>query len=225
MSNDKDYKILTCYHCGNKGMLKIENLYNKTYGGPIFDEIGEVVDYDPLEKYRWFTLSCPVCSKITLYEECDDELYRETFNKNLYPSIDITLKGVPESVKTAFESALKVKNIDSAICLLSLRRVLEAICKEKNASGKNLYEMVEDMISKQVLPEMFEDACWIIRELGNSAAHGDVTTFYKSQVEQTIKFVETIINYLYVLPEKMKNMRDAIQLVKDSNKVKSDNSK
>ena len=107
MPIDENYKILTCYHCGNKGLLKIENTYNKTYGGPIFNDIDEVIDYDPLEKYRWFTMSCPVCGKITLYEECDDELYNETYNKYLYPSIDLTLKGVPESVKTAFESALK----------------------------------------------------------------------------------------------------------------------
>ena len=225
MSTEEKYKLLTCYHCGNTGLLKIENIHTRTFGGPILSETGEVVDYDPCEKYSWITLSCPVCSKVTLYEESFDELYNETFNKNLYPEIDIMLKGVPASVKSAFESALKVKNIDSAICLVSIRRVLEAICKEKNASGNNLYEMVKDMIAKQVLPEMFDDACWIIRELGNSAAHGEVKTFYKSQVEQTIKFVETIINYLYVLPEKMKNMKDAIQLVKDSDKTNNKNPK
>lgn len=211
MSNE-EYKLLTCYHCGNRGLLKIENMHTKTFGGPIFSETGEVIDYDPCEKYNWFTLSCPVCDKVTLFEECFDELYSETFNKNLYPEVDITFNGVPESVKSAFESALKVKNIDSAICLFSLRRVLEAICKEKNASGNNLYEMVQDIITKQVLPEMFDDACWIIRELGNSAAHCDDKTFYKSQVEQTINFVETIIDYLYVLPAKMKNMRTIIEI-------------
>lgn len=212
MSIEKNYKILTCYHCGNKGLLKIENIHNKTYGGPVYNEVCVVIDYDSLEKYRWFTLSCPVCGKVTLYEECDDDLYQETFIRYLYPPIDLEFNGVPESVRTAFESALKVKNVDSAICLLSLRRVLEAICKEKNANGGNLYEMVKDMIKKKVLPEMFDDACWIIRILGNSVAHGDTKTFYKSQVEQTINFVETIINYLYVLPEKMQKMKKIIEI-------------
>ena len=78
--------------------------------------------------------------------------------------------------------------------------------------------MVKDMIAKKILPEMFDDACWIIRELGNSAAHAENKVFYKAQVEQTIDFVKTIINYLCVLPEKMKNMREIIQLAKNSEK-------
>ena len=121
--------------------------------------------------------------------------------------------------KTAFESALKVKNIDTAICALALRRVLEAICKDKGAEGNSLEKMIANMIDREILPGMFDDACWIIRQLGNSAAHADKKVFSMHQVDQTIEFVQNIINYLYTLPVKMKRLRDAIEAEKQAGKA------
>lgn len=130
----------------------------------------------------------------------------DTKTSILYPQCTINYIGIPKTVKDAFESALKVKNIDHEICAISLRRVLEAICKDKGASGRDLNSMVQDMIARRFLPEMFNDACWIIRQLGNSAAHADNVHFSKHQVDDTIGFVQSIINYLYILPVNMKNM-------------------
>ncbi len=215
---ENNYKILTCFHCGNTGRLKIEHIHNYNFGGPIYDTNHIVIDYEPLEKYRWYMLSCPVCHKVSFYEECDDELCKQTFSKTLYPQIKSNLSGIPENIKTAYESALKVKNIDFAICLLSLRRLLEAICKDKNAEGSTLYEMTNDLISKKVLPEMFEDACWIIRELGNSAAHAENRKFYQGQVNCTLRYITTILEYLYILPNDIKDTRYILELEKSAQK-------
>lgn len=211
MSNNADYKLLTCFHCGNTGNLNIEHLHKHTFGGPIYDENNVVIDYDPLEKYRWILVSCPVCHRVSLFEECDDDLYNETFSKYLYPKVNMNLSAVPHNIKTAYEAALKVKNIDSAICLLSLRRVLEAICKDKNAVGNTLEQMIENLIESNAVPKMFEDAFWIIRNLGNSAAHADDRVFYSGQVEIVLRYMTTIIEYLYVLPESIKTTREALE--------------
>ena len=88
--------------------------------------------------------------------------------------------------------------------------VLEAICKDKGAKGNSLEKMIEDMIANKVLPEMFNDACWVIRQLGNSAAHADKRVYNAHQVEQTIGFMKDIINYLYTLPQQMKSLRSAV---------------
>ena len=105
------------------------------------------------------------------------------------------------NIKDAFESALKVKNIDLKICSLALRRVLECICKERDAKGKKLEQMIEDMIDRGILPKMFNDACWIIRQLGNSAAHDEKSKFTIREVDSTVSFMQDIINYLYILLE------------------------
>lgn len=208
-----NFKLQTCFHCGNKGLLPIEHKHSQEFGGPVFDECGDIVDCDPQEHFDWFLLSCPVCRRVTLRQEYNDEYTRDYYisTETLYPQSSIDYVGVPENIKTAFEAALKVKNIDPAVCALSLRRVLEAICKERGAKGKTLEKMIDNMINRQILPQMFSDACWIIRQLGNSAAHADGRAFSMYQIDQTILFVQNIIDYLYSLPVKMKKLRESIE--------------
>ena len=205
-----NFRLQTCFHCGNKGLMTIRHKIQQEYGGLVGDWAGEIVDYEPREVFHWYTLTCPACKKVTLWECFGAEYLDYTESKTLYPQSAIDATGVPENIKTAFESALKVKNIDTAICALALRRVLEAICKDKGAEGKDLEKMIANMIERSILPAMFDDACWIIRQLGNSAAHADKKVFSMHQVDQTIEFVQNIINYLYTLPVKMQKLRSAI---------------
>ena len=217
------FRQQTCYHCGNTGLLLVEHKYSQSFGGPRIDEFGNMIGLDLEENYDWFLLSCPVCHKVSLRQEYTDEITRDfyTYTDTLYPQSTIDYLGVPENIKTAFESAMKVKGIDLAICALSLRRVMEAICNERGAKGKSLENKIDDMIERQILPEMFSDACWIIRQLGNSAAHGENKTFSMHQVDQTILFMQNIINYLYTLPVKMKQLRETVEADKAKDKSAS----
>lgn len=223
MYDKEKYNLLTCYHCGNQGLLSIEHAHRHEFGDVVFDAYGEVTNVYVDEVYHWQLLSCPVCHRVTLWENMIDPTLEYADAKILYPLCTIDYTGVPSGIKTAFESALKVKNIDTAICSLALRRVLEAICKDKGAKGNNLEKMIENMIERGILPEMYDDACWIIRQLGNSAAHADKKVFSMHQLDQTIEFVQNIINYLYTLPVKMKNLRDAIEAEKQASKAASEN--
>lgn len=60
------------------------------------------------------------------------------------------------------------------------------------------------------LPEMVNDMCYIIRKLGNEAAHGDNTEFLPYDVEQLIKYVGLIIEYLYSLPRRIQLLKEDI---------------
>ena len=135
-----------------------------------------------------------------------------------YPIIAVSPEGVPKEIYSAFEAAVKTKGIDYAICLLSLRRVLEMICKDKEAVGKDLEKKIDDLIEKKIFPPMIEDACWIIRQMGNDAAHADKVNVYTYDVEQVISYVATIIDYLYSLPFRVENMKKKIEDRKKANK-------
>ncbi len=218
----QQYRLHTCYHCGNQGLMKIEHIHEDHFEDYIEDAFGNAIGLGFTENFHWTMLSCPVCKMISLVEDYDNTACEE-MTSDLYPKTKISSEGVPKNIQSAFEAALKVKNIDNEICALSLRRVLEAICKDKGANGRNLDSMVQDMIARKILPEMFNDACWIIRQLGNSAAHADDVHFSKHQVDETIGFVQNIINYLYTLPVKMKEMRSAVEIDKAANKEKKSN--
>lgn len=213
-----------CFHCGNKGIQEVVGSHNSQFGGPKYDSYGIQIDQELFESIDWLLLCCPVCKMVTLVQKYSNECTRNPQtgdivyeDKVLYPECHFSYEGVPEEVNSAFEAALRVRNIDTAICLLSLRRVLEAICIDRGATGNTLNQMINDMLNRGVLPQIMKDACWIIRQLGNSAAHADGTVFMTSEVEQTIEFVRTIIQYLYTLPVQMKKLKSHIDQERKEN--------
>ena len=70
---------------------------------------------------------------------------------------------------------------------------------------------LEFLVENKVLPEMIGDACWIIRRLGNDAAHADKIEVYQNDVEQVIEYLATIIDYLYAMPYRVSKMKKRIE--------------
>jgi hypothetical protein len=130
-------KILECYHCGNETLMKQVGNHSKvvTYRG--FDEdTGPFVNSE--EEFKWEMYYCPVCEKKTLFYTYSNP-YADYLSENiLYPRFDYEKKEVPDKINNSFVSALKTKHDDLSICLLSLRRTLEMICKDKGFNDGSL---------------------------------------------------------------------------------------
>lgn len=47
---EKELKILTCYHCGNTGLMRVEDEYKTKCGRAIRDEGNNIVAYDSIER-------------------------------------------------------------------------------------------------------------------------------------------------------------------------------
>lgn len=203
--------ITTCYHCGNKGLLKYKSTVTWNNDHIEYNSKGEVILYDVIEHIDWDLYECHVChNPILIRNYTFDAVGEETESTMAFPSLPINKDGVPAEIANAFNSAVKTKGIDSAICLLSLRRVLEMIAKDKGAKGNTLEDKIANLVDGQMLPEMLNDACWIIRQLGNDAAHADDIKFYKYDVERVIEYVAVIIEYLYSLPKRIKDTKNKI---------------
>ena len=222
MGNLKD-QVHTCFHCGNTGLMNYVGNTYWTYDEVERNAFGDVIYAVQIEHEYWHVFECPVCHKPVLISEyCFDAQESRPEIKTEYPTIAVSRDGVPKDIYSAFESAVKTKGIDYSICLLSLRRVLEMICKDKDAVGSNLEKKIDDLIEKKIFPPMIEDACWIIRQLGNDAAHADKISVYTYDVEQVIGYVATIIDYLYSLPHRVEKMKSKIEERKSSEKRNED---
>lgn len=211
MGNLKD-QVHTCFHCGNTGLMNYVGNTYWTYDEVERNALGDVIYAVQIEHEYWHVFECPVCHKPVLISEyCFDAQESRPEIKTEYPTIAVSRDGVPKDIYSAFESAVKTKGIDYSICLLSLRRVLEMICKDKGAEGRNLEKKIDDLIEKKIFPPMIEDACWIIRQMGNDAAHADKIAVYTYDIEQVIGYVATIIDYLYSLPYRVEKMKKKIE--------------
>ena len=85
------------------------------------------------------------------------------------------------------------------------------ICKDKGAVGNTLEQKIKDLVGKNIFTSTIDDACWIIRQLGNEAAHADKIEIYQNDIEQVIEYVSLVIKYLYSMPYQVKHMREKIE--------------
>jgi hypothetical protein len=218
--------VHTCFHCGNSGVLNFIGHTRWNDEDVIYNDNGEIISYNVLEHEDWYIFECPVCNRPVVIRQDTFDIAEYTYQPvTVYPSVMVFSDGVPKEIYSAFEAAIRTKGIDYAICMLSLRRVLEMICKEKDAKGKDLEGMIDNLIEKGILSPAFSDACWVIRQLGNSAAHADKTDIYAYQVDQVIEYVSTIINYLYSMPFRVGKLKENIEAQKAAEKKRKKDAK
>lgn len=204
---DQFSTVILCHHCGNK-----TRMHRVAYYDHIVEY--EYLDYGITFCTQWALFFCPVCLDVTLRRlDWDDNSVDErgeliVSSKDIYPVCSDRTEGVPEVIHKAFEAALRVKNIDSAICILALRRTLEKLSKDQGATGRTLYEKTKDLAQKKILPLILDEMADVLRELGNAAAHADDIKFDEEMVSQLIEFTQTIINYVYVLPQQLRRIQE-----------------
>ena len=199
-------EILKCFHCGNETPMKRVGEYE--WGSKDIDDS----EFGFLYKYEMF--ACPVCHKVTLRQTYGDEdmvnyhpnmvdmsYYDET--SILFPVSNLESASIPTKVKEAYEAALRTKNIDKYGCLMSFRRTLELLLKDRGATKWGLKDKIEEIAAKGLLPDTLKEASSLAKMLGDTAAHDKELEIDQEDVEAIAEFVGFIIEYIYVVPDKI----------------------
>ena len=91
------------------------------------------------------------------------------------------------------------------------RRAVQASAKSLNASGNSLIKQIDDVADKGKITEPLKEMAHQIRKIGNDGAHPD-DDLLKDATEQDaseiIEFVHEYFNHVYVMPEKLKAMKE-----------------
>lgn len=211
-SNSKQL-VLKCFHCGNDTLMNLRGMYSYNSHDYKYEEFDFNCDYELYE--------CPICHEPTLYSDYSDETmfvpfrddgYMEHDTKIMFPVNQLSSdKGIPDKVKKAYEAALKVKNIDMNICLIALRRTLELLLKDQGATSWGLKSMIEEVAGKGVLPDSLKEASSLTKMLGDTAAHDKEMEISQHDVESMSEFVNYIIEYIYVVPQKISAYKENIK--------------
>jgi hypothetical protein len=172
----------------------------------------------------WSILLCPSCQKPTL-----EEIFRSTFEQEmdfwpshqriLYPSIGSTMDGLPGIIKRNYDAALRVKNVEPNAFAVLIGRTLEAICKDRNASGKNLFEKLEDLSKRNEIPGRLSEMAQKLRLLRNVGAHSDLGEREEEDVPVLVDLCEAILEYIYRAPAKLELVQKRIHELKAKSKA------
>ncbi|WP_409177485.1 DUF4145 domain-containing protein [Brevibacillus fortis] len=208
--------VLVCYHCGNKTQMNRIAHHQKEW---LENFLGfNVKPYQVKFFTEWDLFLCPVCESETLLKTQKNTDHRDSQSGSMirdeqivYPPVTFDKSGIPENVKKSFEAALRIKNTEGTLCAIGIRRTLEIMCKDKQANGDSLYEKLKDLSDNGVLPPILNEMTTVLRKLGNEAAHGDEREFSSELVDSMVKFTHVILDYVYVLPDKLGEIQDKLR--------------
>lgn len=131
---------------------------------------------------------CPneKCRSVIFFAETNDE--RVTFPPEV---IDFNATNLPSNILSTLEEAIMCH---AAGCFrasaLMIRRTLEELCDDKNASGANLKARIAALNSVAVIPSELLNAADELRILGNDAAHIEAKDYDKIGAEESELAIE-----------------------------------
>lgn len=118
-------------------------------------------------------------------------------------TLDFTVNGLPRRCARTLEEAIVCHAAGAyRSAAIMVRRLLEEICDESGAEGKDLHHRLADLRTKVILPPMLFDAMDKLKLLGNDATHVRARVFddiREREAAIAIKLAKEIVKALYQL--------------------------
>lgn len=182
---------IRCPHCGNLGFFAPT---------PQGDYAMTVKAEQPFAVGLWLGVRfCPgpQCkAPVFMVAEADQAL------TTLPPrTIDFDRANLPARVLESLAEAITCHSVGAyRASALMIRRTLEEVCLDREATGKDLQKRLADLRSKITLPQALFDAMDRLRLLGNDAAHIEAKTYDEVGEEETsvgIELTKEIVKAAY----------------------------
>ncbi len=107
---------------------------------------------------------------------------------------------LPNNLQRIYEETLKSLNSGlSVLAGIGVRAIVETVCKEKKASGKDLNLKINDLVTQGVLTQDGANILHKLRTLGNNAAH-EVKPHSNVQLGLAMDVIDHLLQGVYILP-------------------------
>lgn len=144
--------------------------------------------------------------------EVEEEGLSYNISTSLYPSRSEgrgSLKDtplLPADIQRIYKETLSAINNDLPVLAgIGIRAIIESICRDKQAPGKDLFKRIEGLAELGVLSKDGADILHRIRSLGNEAAH-EVKPHRTEQLSLALDVCENLFQIVYLLPHHAKTM-------------------
>ena len=203
-------QTITCPHCGNKTPQVVE--YETTSTEKVSTLSGRIFLVD----YYYFLVQCKTCNGISLYISSEDaeDPYDLEDAYCLYPKTKAIPSNIPDVIRRSYSEAKKVEKISPAAFVVLIRKSLECLCEDKKAEGNNLKNKLNYLAKKGIIPETLLKMVHGVRLLGNIGAHPSDYDITEEEVGIIGDFFAAVIEYVYIAPEKIKNLEEKLKRYK-----------
>lgn len=129
---------------------------------------------------------------------------------------------LPERVARRYQEALLVQAISPTACAMLIGSTLEAICAQERIPGTTLTEKLVILAQRRHLPPLFLEIAQYLRSLRNIGSHEIEEDITLEDVPAMLAALEALLDYLYVLPLKIKVLEGRLQHHTDEKKKKAE---
>jgi hypothetical protein len=111
---------------------------------------------------------------------------------------------LPDKIQRIYEESLQALNdTQPVLCGIGTRAIIETVCKDRNATGGDLYSKINSLVGLGVLTKDGADILHKLRTLGNDAAH-EVKPHSLQELGLAFDVVDHLLLGVYILPEHAK---------------------
>lgn len=196
-----------CPHCSNRNTYTIECKLPSTL-------VEEFQGEEQHTRTMYFLVKCSTCEDASLYiktevhNEGDLDDFFDCYQ--LYPS-ERPIHDVPMRVMQDYAEARKVEKVSKVAFVSLMRRALESMCDEQGAQGKDLFNKLNDLVSKDIIPKKLGELGHAIRAIGKHGAHATDYKFEDHEVRAIKDFFLTMVEYVYVAPAKLERLKKTME--------------
>jgi hypothetical protein len=113
---------------------------------------------------------------------------------------------LPDTLRRIYEGTSAALIADQPVLTgRGVRAILDILCKEQKAKGKNLFEQINDLVSQDILTPVRANVLHQIRTLGNLSVH-EAAPHTPAQLSLAMAVVDHLLEEVYILPEKTQRL-------------------
>ena len=132
--------------------------------------------------------------------------------KDYYPKrTPQTDESIPNEIADDYKEAVKCFDAGAfKASVVMSRRAIQSSALERGIKKGRLRDQIDELHAKDLIPDSVKEWAHEIRLTGNIGAHPDedlLQDVTKEDAQELIRFVEAYLNYVYVMPARVKAQR------------------
>jgi hypothetical protein len=126
---------------------------------------------------------------------------------------------LPQQIREVYEQtrAAIIQNLP-ILAGIGVRAIIETVCKEQNATGRNLAERIDALATLQLIARREALVLHSLRFMGNAAAH-ETKAHSTAELNASLNIVEHLLNTVYLLERQQRRLQKELSCSRETDEL------